>query len=486
MLSRNAVLTRKIYTLRHFLPIGFNTRYTLHEFAPKQEEADTEELEIMKSDRPIFKGIERAVPASSISRAFNFAKLGGSLIGGTISQAYKSGFSGSLKQHALSEKNIEILTEGMLKMRGAALKLGQFVSFQDTQKLPPTLLRAMERTRREAYIMPSAQLERVLNKEIGENWRSKFDEFNMEPFAAASIGQVHTGVYKGKKVAIKVQYPGVDTSINSDLNNLHMLFTWTNILPKGLYFDALVDHTREDLINECNYSLEAEHQLKFKGLTKNIKGVYVPDVFEEVSTKHILVSEYVDSLVFEDFSRQASQKRRDSIGTRIMEVTLREIFDWKYMQTDPNPANFQYDPEDDELDLLDFGATRTYSDQFVEKYKHVVVSGVKKDREGVLHWSNEIGYFKNDEAAELYDAHVNACFAVGEPFSTPGLYDFGNQGITPQVYKQMPTMMQHRKCPPPPETYTLHRKLSGVYLLCMKLRAKVPAHDLFNKIVLKL
>lgn len=256
------------------------------------------------------------------------------------------------------------------------------------------------------------------------------------------------------------------------------------MLPKGLYFDALVDHTREDLINECNYTLEATHQLKFRGLVKSMKGVYVPEMFPELSTKHILVSEFVESLVFEDFAKQTSQKRRDSIGTRIMELTLREIFEWKYMQTDPNPANFQYDPIKDEVHLLDFGATRSYSIDFIRKYRKTVVAGVQKDREGVLYWSDQIGYFKNDEHPDLLDSHVKSVFAVGEPFANPGIYDFGNQDITPRVFKELPTMMQHRKCPPPPETYTLHRKLSGVFLLCMKLRAKVPAYDLFKNLVI--
>lgn len=170
MISSNVRITRNIYTLRFLLPLGFNTRYTHHEFAPRSDlQEEPEDNIILRSDRPMFSGIERAVPATSISRAYNFAKLGGSLLGGTFSQAVKSGFSGSMQEYALSEKNVEILTEGMLKMRGAALKIGQFVSFQDTQKLPANLLQAMERTRREAYIMPGTQLERVLKKELGED-----------------------------------------------------------------------------------------------------------------------------------------------------------------------------------------------------------------------------------------------------------------------------------------------------------------------------
>ena len=257
-------------------PLGFSSRYTLHPYEP----VDTDYVEaLLKSDRPLFKGIERAVPASSISRFANFAMLGGSLITGSIAQGFRTGFSTSWKEMLVNEKNIEKLTEGLLKMRGAALKIGQFISFQDTKKLPPSLIKAMERTRREAYIMPAAQLERVLRNELGNDWQELFEEFDMMPFAAASIVQVHMDKYQGVKVAVKIQYPGIDQSINSDLNNLHRLFEWTNILPRGLFFDALVDHSRQDLINECNYILEAENQTRFASFLEDDPGIFIPKIF---------------------------------------------------------------------------------------------------------------------------------------------------------------------------------------------------------------
>ena len=467
--------------LRKFLwPLGFATRYTLHPY----ETVDLDYVEsLLRSDRPIFKGIERSVPASSASRFFNFAMLGSSLIGGSIAQGFRTGFSSSWKDLLVSEKNIEKLTEGLLKMRGAALKIGQYISFQDTQKLPPSLIKAMERTRREAYIMPAAQLERVLRTELGEDWQSLFDEFDMMPFAAASIGQVHMARYQGFKVAVKVQYPGVDQSINSDLNNLYKLFEWTNILPRGLFFDALVDHSRQDLINECNYLLEAENQIKFTELLGDDDGIAIPKVFKEISTKHVLVTEFLESLLFEDVCALASQATRDSIGTRIMSLTVREIFQYKFMQTDPNPANFQYCPKTDQLQLLDFGACRGYSDAFIFKYRQTVIAGVKRDREKALHFLKNMGFIVGDEHQDLLDAHVESIFAVGEPFNHAGNYDFGSQNITPQVYKQLPTMMEHRKIPPPPETYTIHRKLSGAFLLCMKLKARVNTRKIFEKYI---
>ena len=474
---------------RKFLvPFGFTTRYTYHAFAPKQKPEDFSSdsflSSMMASDRPLFNGVERAVPSTSISRLFNFTMLGGSLVAGTLTSGFKSGFSASWKDMLLSDKNIETLTEGLLKMRGAALKLGQFISFQENQKLPPNLIKALEKTRREAYIMPSTQLQKVLNGELGEGWEEKFDSFEMTPFAAASIGQVHMAVYKGKKVAVKIQYPGIEGSIDSDLDNLYRLFTWTNFLPRGLFFDALVNNSREDLKNECNYLLEAESQLKFKELLKGNKGFYIPQVFTEICTRHVLVTEFVDSLTFEDICEKLPQTFRDTIGARVMELTVREIFEFLFMQTDPNPANFQYDPKTDQVHLLDFGSSKHYSADFIEKYKKAVRSGILKDREGIVKNLVDLKFLDGDEHPDCIEGHIESMIAVGEPFNTHGLFDFGSQNITPRVFEQMPKMMQHRQRPPPPETYLLHRKLSGAYLLCTKLRSRVPAREIFEKYIL--
>jgi aarF domain-containing kinase len=465
--------------IRKLLPFGLNTRYYYHDFELDAPPEST----LLVPDRPVFRAISRAVPASPLSRVVNFAMLGTSLIGGTVSTAFKQGFSGSWADYAMNDDNIDRLSEGLLKMRGAALKLGQFMSFQDNSKMPTTLMKAMERTRKEAYVMPEVQIEMVMRKNLGKQWRDNFDSFEITPFAAASIGQVHKAVFKGNQVAVKIQYPGVAESINSDLSNLKKLITWTNLIPRGLFVDEMIESIKVDLTNECDYLIEAQHQRRFRELLADRPEYAVPEVYEAVSGPQVLVSEFLKALTLEELAAQASQKLRDSVGTRILSLTLREIFEFKYMQTDPNPANFQYDPVKDTLQLLDFGATRSFGQDFLNSYKRLVIAGIEQDREAALDWSYKIKYLNGKENPAMIEAHVQALFTVGEPFRTPGLYDFGKQSITDKVYKHLPTMMQHRECPPPPETYTLHRKLSGAFLLCMQLKSRVPGRRLFQEVV---
>ncbi|MBA0831890.1 hypothetical protein Goarm_016318, partial [Gossypium armourianum] len=196
---------------------------------------------------------ERKVPATTFSRAFgslynikSFAALGAGLAWGTVQESAKRLVYGSPnsneKQSAvspfLSEKNAERLALALCRMRGAALKLGQMLSIQDESLVPAPILAALDIVRQGADVMPRSQLNQVLDAELGPGWSTKLTSFDYEPLAAASIGQVHRAVMKdGMDVAMKIQYPGVADSIESDIENVKLLLDYTNLIPEGLYLD---------------------------------------------------------------------------------------------------------------------------------------------------------------------------------------------------------------------------------------------------------
>lgn len=433
---------------------------------------------------------ESKVPSSRLGRLWNYGGLAAGMFGGAISESLRrvSG-NGGEGSFMLSASNMDRLVTKLSRMRGAALKLGQMISFQDSKMLPGPIQEVLQRVQDRADYMPASQRNKVLASNLGSDWRDLFSSFEEKPLAAASIGQVHSATLKsnGARVAVKIQYPGVSDSIDSDLNNLAVLLTASRLLPKGLFLDKTISNARTELAWECDYIREAECGRRFEELLSDEKDVFcVPKVYFEASGKQVLTMEFMDGVGVTRV-QNFSQEQKDWIGTQILRLCLREITEFKYMQTDPNWTNFLYNAKTNKLVLLDFGASREYPDEFIKIYSKLLVAASKSDRETVQDLSIELGYLTGRESKAMLNAHIASVLTLAEPFldSSPELYDFKDQTITERVKALIPVMIKERLAPPPEETYSLHRKLSGAFLLCARLGSRVRCRELFQKSMAK-
>ena len=408
------------------------------------------------------------------------------MFGGAISESLRrANGSGGEGSYMLSAGNMDRLVAKLSRMRGAALKLGQMISFQDSKMLPGPIQEVLQRVQDRADYMPPSQRNNVLASNLGADWRDLFSSFEEKPLAAASIGQVHSAVLKssGARVAVKVQYPGVADSIDSDLNNLAILLTASRLLPKGLFLDKTIANARTELAWECDYIREAECGRRFQELLADEADVFiVPKIYPEASGKQVLTMEFMDGLGVTRI-QSFTQEQKDWIGTQILRLCLREIAEFKYMQTDPNWTNFLYNSETKKLELLDFGASREYPDEFIMTYAKLLVAASRSDEETVRALSIDLGYLTGHESKTMLNAHVASVLTLAEPFldSSPEVYDFKDQTITERVKALIPVMIKERLAPPPEETYSLHRKLSGAFLLCARLGSRVPCRQLFER-----
>lgn len=410
------------------------------------------------------------------------------MLGGAVSETVSRAFGGSGEGSVLlSGANMERMVAKLSRMRGAALKLGQMMSFQDSKTMPAQLQQVLQRVQDSADYMPAWQRDRVLVSNFGENWRDLFGEFEETPIAAASIGQVHRATLKsnGKRVAVKIQFPGVADSINSDLDNLSILLTATKLLPRGLYLNKTIDNARLELGWECDYIREAECAKRYKDLLRGEEDVFeAPSVYPEASGKQVITMDWMEGIGVTKID-SFTQEQRDWIGTQILRLCLREITEFKFMQTDPNWTNFLYNASTNKLELLDFGASREYPEEFVRQYVQLLAAASRGETDLVKELSESLGYLTGHESKIMVDAHTKSVMTLAEPFleSAPDEYDFKDQTITERVRDLIPVMLNERLAPPPEETYSLHRKLSGAFLLCARLGSKVRCKEMFEKSV---
>jgi aarF domain-containing kinase len=250
--------------------------------------------------------------------------------------------------------------------------------------------------------MPNSQLNQVLTREFGAEWESNFAEFDRTPLAAASLGQVHKAkLASGEDVAVKIQYPGVAASIDSDLDNLKSLLVLSNLLPKGLYLDNTINVARVELKQECDYKRETEYMQLFAKLVSESEALTsdfnVPQPFP-ISTGQVIVSELVHDGIPIGSVSLLDQETRDRVGAALFRLCLKELFEWRVMQTDPNWTNFLYSESTGKISLIDFGAAREYGKEFIDVYKQLLFAAARQDREVCKTLSEDLGFLTGVES----------------------------------------------------------------------------------------
>ncbi|KAG8908225.1 hypothetical protein FRB99_008290 [Tulasnella sp. 403] len=446
------------------------------------------------------------VPSSALGRFFHYGSLAAGLTAGAATEFIRRQTSSpsandpQSQSVMMSEANVTRLVNKLSQMRGAALKLGQFMSIQDAHVLPEQIEQILRRVQNAAHYMPQWQME---------------VDFDPMPIASASIGQVHQAALSPDSpfypktsqthasspeplpLAVKVQFPGVENSIVSDIRTITLLLSGTtSLLPRGTFLDKTIEVFKEELADECNYLREAAAARRFAKELEGDTRFRVPLVIgmpesgpdgatsSTMTTARVMVMERMEGTPL-GAAVKWEQEVRNEIAKNILVLCLRELFHFRFMQTDPNWSNFLYNRRTRQLELVDFGASREYSKEFIDKWYLLLKAAVEGDRAAGLEQSLALGYLIGGENETMIDAHLQSLILLGMPFSakTPQPFDFAISDIPGQIRALIPVMLQNRLTPPPRETYSLNRKLSGAMLLCGRLKARVDCRSVWEEVV---
>lgn len=408
------------------------------------------------------------IPPGFRGRARRTGALAWSLAGAGVQRALR----GPSADKLLGEALVGHLDE----LKGMAMKVGQILSYMDGA-MPPEAQEVLARLQTGTVGVPPATVAEVVEQALGASPEVIFERFDWEPVAAASIGQVHRARYRGREVAVKVQYPGVRATFESDMATLHRIAGLAS-LATAVDGGAIVEELRARLVEECDYAHEAAWQGRFAAFFADDLAVLVPEVLAEVSAGTVLTTAWVSGrpLLSE---ATASPAVASSVGLTLARFTWRSLFRLGSIQADPHPGNFLV-LADGRVCFLDFGCIRSFDPPALEAERAVVRSVIAGDRatfDRVVDATGVVGHPAFDRGLwwELQRALLQPYLAPSHRFRP------GELAAVQRLTR--PTDPNLRRMALPPERMWLLRLTVGLHGVLARLGAEGPFRALMQEAV---
>jgi predicted unusual protein kinase regulating ubiquinone biosynthesis (AarF/ABC1/UbiB family) len=281
-----------------------------------------------------------------------------------------------------AKKAGKALLKTLGEMKGLPLKLGQMLSYIDglaPEGYEDKVKRLLRQLQQKAPPLSPEAAEKVVQEEFGTAPEQLFRTWERQPFAAASLGQVHRALtHAGDPVAVKVQYPGIDRAVQNDLKSLSMLEVVVSPLSRQYGSKGTLEEIKRVFLDELDYGLEAERVDLFRKLCADLPRIVIPRVHHSLSTRRVLTTEYVGGRGYEEFCAHGTQQQRNEAGVLIWTFMFRSLLRYGVLYADPHPGNYRF-LEDGRVGILDYGCVKTLPAEMVEGMKRYMRAAMDAD-----------------------------------------------------------------------------------------------------------
>ena len=382
-------------------------------------------------------------------------------------------------------RNAQRIVEGSSQLRGAFLKLIQMLSMRH-DLLPGEALDVLKATQSSVPPMSYAMISEQIRRELGKKPEQLYRSFDQTAFAAASLGQVHRARLKdGREVAVKVQYPGVEHTVDQDLKNLKLLLKTLGAIARDMMrqkidVDTIYVELEARLKEELDYLLEARNMVEYGKLFAGDPDLMIPELIKELSSRRVITMSFVDGYPLIDVLGQAvDEELRRWVARKCSEFAWRQIVEFGVLHTDFHPGNYliTYHPK---MGVLDFGSVRHFAEPVRKGYLQVAKAIIDNDDKSLAAGLVKLGYLdrEQDPAPMVKVIHI-----LFEPMYTKGEYDPRAYDTVKKAQQVGEIALEHKLYKSPDHSVFLLRALVGLEGIMTRLGVKDNYRNIFARCV---
>ncbi len=420
------------------------------------------------------------IPSTKVERASKFVKTGFKVGGNYIRHYAKKAFDSSLTREDLHEDNAADIYSALSELKGSALKVAQMMSM-DRNLLPRAYTERFAMAQYSAPPLSGPLVVKTFTSYFGKTPQQMFDTFSMNAVNAASIGQVHVATKDGKKLAVKIQYPGVAQSVRSDLKMVKpFAVALMNLNEKDI--DKYMDEVETKLLEETDYRLELRRSQEISAACAHIGGLRFSHYYPGYSSERVLTMDWVEGKHLDEFLKtNPSQEVRDKIGQALWDFYDFQVHTLRKVHADPHPGNFLMQP-DGTMGVIDFGCVKDIPENYYVNYFTLINPDILSDPALTEQTFFGLEFLHDGDTREERQFYIELfremIVLLGKPFHEE-VFDFGNQAYFDRVFEyadrlsKMKELRESRVARGSKDALYINRTYYGLYALLNQLGARV-------------